>query len=87
MANKRARERQRKQGRKKKMKERKRNKPRERTTKNVERNKDTKEIQAKGTHEGSNKGEMHTRGQIERIDKQTAVSICVLGMSAFGLRS
>jgi len=51
-------------------------KPRERTTKN-ERNKDTKEIQTKDTHEGSNKGETQTnvlRGQIERrraeINKQ-----------------
>jgi hypothetical protein len=41
------------------MKERIRNKPRERTA-TKEGNKDTKEIQTKGTHEGSNKEEMRT---------------------------
>jgi hypothetical protein len=51
------------------VKERIRNKPRERRNKRVARNKDTKEIQTKGTYEGSNKGETQTNelgGQIER---------------------
>jgi hypothetical protein len=74
------------------MRERRRNKQREITTKNVEKSRHKRNIDKRHTRRkpqriNADELVMWTDRETESKDKQTAVSICVLGMSAFRPRS